>query len=127
MADSVMIWYDTAQGKVAVMAKRLVFLMVLANVAVFSAWIGIAIGRKQGRELMATEMWHRYGLAKAIFVHRDLKAGDVLTRQDFDMRDYFREGLEDRLICNDEWMTLPGRKMLVDLKRGSVLLKTDVQ
>ena len=127
MAKRAVIWYDTAQGEVAVMAKRLVFLMVLANVAVFSAWIGIAIGRKQGRELMATEMWHRHGLAKAIFVHRDLKAGDVLTRQDFDMRDYFREGLEDRLICNDEWMTLPGRKMLVDLKRGSVLLKTDVQ
>ena len=122
-----MIWYDTAQGKVAVMARRFVFLMVLANVAVFSAWIGIAIGRKQGRELMATEMWHRHGLAKAIFVHRDLKAGDVLTRQDFDMRDYFREGLGDRLICTDELMTLPGRKMLVDLKRGSVLLKTDVQ
>ena len=125
-----MIWYYNAKGEVAVMAKLVKWLLVvlaLVLVAIASASVGNSIGREQGRALMFTDMRRRHGFAQAVFAHRDLKAGEVLTKDDLATRDYFTDGLEERLILEDEWQTLPGRKMLVDLKRGSVLLKTDVQ
>jgi len=133
MADWAVIWYSNAKEKVAVMAKLVKWLLIVLAfvlVAIASASAGISIGRKQAlvsNEKMLTDMRHRYGFTQAIFAHRDLKAGDILTVKDLHSGDYFTDGLQDRLIIRDEYRSMIGRKMRVDLKRGSVLLKTDVQ
>ena len=101
--------------------------------------VGIAIGYTLCKANMATTVRasceegekivrQKYGFAsQVLFVHRDVKAGDVLRKGDLAMRDYLTYGVSDRLLQSADLQNVLGRKMRVDLKARSVLLKTDSQ
>ena len=70
----------------------------------------------------------KHGFARRVlFVDRDMKAGDVLTKGDLAFRDYITDGVRDRLLQCEDLQSVLGRKMRVDLKARSVLLRTDIQ
>ena len=69
----------------------------------------------------------RYGfVAKVLFVNEDVKAGTVLTKDMLRSRDYVAMGVRDRCLQVDDLKSVLGRKLAFDLKRGSILLKTDL-
>ncbi len=69
----------------------------------------------------------RYGfVAKVLFVNEDVKAGTVLTKDMLCSRDYIAMGVRDRCLHVDDLKSVLGRKLAFDLKRGSILLKTDI-
>ena len=111
-------------------------IMLFSSVALVA---GLAIGYTLCKENMATtvrasyeegekSVRQKHGFAsQVLFVHRDVKAGDVLTKEDLAMRDYIYAGVSDRLLQSADLQNVLGRKMRVDLKARSVLLKTDIQ
>ena len=69
----------------------------------------------------------RYGfVAKVLFVNEDVKAGTVLTKDMLCSRDYIAMGVRDRCLQVDDLKSVLGRKLAFDLKRGSILLMTDL-
>ena len=69
----------------------------------------------------------RYGfLADVLFVSEDVKAGTALTKDKLQCRDYVGMGVSDRCLQAGDLKSVLGRKVAFDLKRGSILLKTDL-
>ena len=113
--------------------KKIMLFSLVALVA------GLAIGYTLCKANMVTtvrasydevekSMRQKYGYAnQVLFVHRDVKAGDVLRKEDLAMRDYITDGVRDRLLQSADLQNVLGRKVRVDLKARSVLLKTDIQ
>ena len=110
---------------------RLSVVLAMLAVAITSVLAGIAVGKVQPRvsnEEVLESACRKHGYAhNVLFVFRDVKAGDVLTKGDLAMRDYITDGVRDRLLHFEDLSNVLGRKMRVDLKRMSVLLKTDIE
>ena len=69
----------------------------------------------------------RYGfLADVLFVSEDVKAGTALTKDKLQCHDYVGMGVSDRCLQAGDLKSVLGRKVAFDLKRGSILLKTDL-
>ena len=69
----------------------------------------------------------RYGfVADVLFVEEDVKAGTILTEDKLQRRDYVGMGILDRCLRVEDLKSILGRRVVFDLKRGSILLKTDL-
>ena len=82
---------------------------------------------RQAREDERERFKLRYGfLADVLFVGEDVKAGTVLTKDKLQCRDYVSMGVSDRCLQAGDLKSVLGRGVAFDLKRGSILLRTDL-
>jgi len=82
---------------------------------------------KGRKDSAAIDFSRRYGFAaNVLFVNEDVNAGTLLTKDKLCFRDYVSSGVGDRFIRIEDMKSVLGRKVAFDLKRGSILLRTDL-
>lgn len=82
---------------------------------------------RSAREDARATFKDRYGFADGVlFLHADVKAETVVTKDMLLVGNYITEGVGGRLLYARDLKSVLGRKVAFDLKRGSVLLETDL-
>ena len=113
--------------------KRDIFYMVVGVLLAVVEIGGYLFGRcnagksvEQVKAQAQAELDLRYGKAEALIVMADLPAGAVLEKRVLGLQTIPLSGLSGRVFHVEDLQQVVGRRLAFDLKRGNVLLKTDL-
>ena len=113
--------------------KRDIFCMVVGVLLAVVGIGGYLFGRynagksvEQVKAQAQAELDLRYGKGEALVVMADLPAGSVLEKRVLGLQTIPLSGLSGRVFHVEDLQQVVGRRLAFDLKRGNVLLKTDL-